>query len=81
MPWKECSVTDERVRFVGRLAGRARKWSELCREFGISAQNRIQNLRPLQGMRDLEALTDRSSRASLALRATKLPPQVEAATF
>jgi hypothetical protein len=35
MPWKECSVTDERMQFVARrLAGEA--MAELCREFGIS---------------------------------------------
>jgi transposase len=35
MPWKECSVMDERLKFVARrLAGEP--MSELCREFGIS---------------------------------------------
>src|SRR6202451_118452 len=35
MPWKECSVTDERLQFVARrLAGEP--MAELCREFGIS---------------------------------------------
>jgi transposase-like protein len=35
MPWKECSVTDERLQFVARrLAGEA--MADLCREFGIS---------------------------------------------
>ena len=35
MPWKECSVTDERMQFVARrLAGES--MAELCREFGIS---------------------------------------------
>jgi len=35
MPWKECSVTDERMQFVARrLAGEP--MAELCREFGIS---------------------------------------------
>ena len=35
MPWKECSVMDERVKFVARrLAGEA--MADLCREFGIS---------------------------------------------
>ncbi len=35
MPWRECSVMDERVRFVGRiLDGEA--MSDVCREFGIS---------------------------------------------
>ena len=35
MPWRECSVMDERMRFVARrLAGEP--MAELCREFGIS---------------------------------------------
>src|SRR6266446_9056799 len=35
MPWKECSVMDERLKFVARrLAGEP--IAELCREFGIS---------------------------------------------
>jgi hypothetical protein len=35
MPWKECSVMDERPQFVaGRLAGEP--MAELCSEFGIS---------------------------------------------
>lgn len=35
MPWKECSVMDERVRFVGRLLD-GESIREVCREFGIS---------------------------------------------
>jgi hypothetical protein len=35
MPWKECHVMDERIRFVGpRLEGE--KMAPLCAEFGIS---------------------------------------------
>ena len=35
LPWKECSVMDERLQFVARRpAGEA--MAELCREFGIS---------------------------------------------
>src|SRR6516225_1694725 len=35
MPWKECSVMDERLQFVARrLEGEA--MADLCREFGIS---------------------------------------------
>jgi hypothetical protein len=35
MPWRECSVMDERLQFVARrLAGEP--MAELCREFGIS---------------------------------------------
>jgi putative transposase len=35
MPWKELSVMDERIRFVGRLLS-GEKMARLCREFGIS---------------------------------------------
>ncbi len=35
MPWKECSVMDERVRFVARLLD-GEAMSEVCRSFGIS---------------------------------------------
>ena len=35
MPWRECSVMDERVRFIGHLLD-GEGMSELCRKFGIS---------------------------------------------
>ena len=35
MPWMECSVMDERVRFVGRLLD-GEAMSDVCRSFGIS---------------------------------------------
>ena len=35
MPWKETSVMDERVKFIGRLLA-GEKMAPLCREFGIS---------------------------------------------
>ncbi len=35
MPWKECHVEDERVRFVARLMD-GEKMAGLCKEFGIS---------------------------------------------
>ena len=35
MPWKECSVMGERLRFVARLLD-GESMSEVCREFGIS---------------------------------------------
>ena len=35
MPWKECSVMDERVRFVAQLL-EGEKMAALCREFAIS---------------------------------------------
>jgi transposase len=35
MPWTECSVMDERLRFVFRLLD-GKAMSDVCREFGIS---------------------------------------------
>jgi hypothetical protein len=35
MPWKECHVVDERLRFVARLPD-GERMSALCAEFGIS---------------------------------------------
>src|SRR5215510_6000088 len=35
MPWKECSVVEERLRFVARLLD-GEAMTDLCREFGIS---------------------------------------------
>lgn len=34
MPWRECPVMEERLRFVARLEGDG--MSQVCREFGIS---------------------------------------------
>ena len=73
MPWKECSVMDERVRFVGRvLDGEA--MSDVCREFGISRKTgyKIVNRYRQEGV---EALTDRSRRP--VRYANQLPEQIE----
>jgi transposase len=35
MPWKECNIMDERMRFVSRLL-EGETMSALCREFNIS---------------------------------------------
>lgn len=35
MPWKECSVMDERLRFVAKLLD-GEAMTDVCREFGIS---------------------------------------------
>ena len=43
MPWKECSVMDERVRFVGRLLD-GEKMAALCREFAISRKTVTRSL-------------------------------------
>jgi transposase InsO family protein len=74
MPWRECSVMDERVRFIGRLLD-GEAMSELCREFGISRKTgyKIFNRYCQDGV---EALTDRSRRP--VRYANQLPDQVEA---
>jgi transposase InsO family protein len=73
MPWKECSVMDERVRFVGRLLD-GEGMSEVCREFGISrkAGYKIWDRYRQEG---LDALTDRSRRP--VRYANQLPDQIE----
>jgi transposase-like protein len=56
MPWKECSMMDERLRFVARLLD-GEAMSEVCRAFGISRKTgykifeRYKELRALQGRR------------------------------
>ena len=73
MPWRECSVMDERVRFIARiLDGEA--MSEVCRSFGISRKTgyKIFNRYRDEG---LDALTDRSRRP--VRYANQLPDQVE----
>jgi transposase len=73
MPWKECSVMDERLRFVARLLD-GESMSEVCREFGISRKTgyKIFTRYKDQG---LEALCDRSRRP--VRYANQLPPQIE----
>jgi transposase InsO family protein len=73
MPWRECSVTEERLRFVARLLD-GEGMSEVCREFGISRKTgyKIFNRYKDQG---LDALTDRSRRP--VRYANQLPDQVE----
>ena len=60
MPWKECSVMDERLRFVAKLLD-GESMSEVCREFGVSrktianwiAQAAIDGGKPLPGKEGL----------------------------
>lgn len=73
MPWKECSVMDERLRFVARLL-EGEPMSEVCREFGISRKTgyklflRYKEDGPV-------ALADRSRRP--VRYANQLPAQLE----
>jgi transposase InsO family protein len=73
MPWRECSVMDERVRFVGRLLD-GEAMSEVCREFGISRKTgyKIVNRYRQEGV---DALTDRSRRP--VRYANQLPEPIE----
>jgi transposase len=73
MPWKECSVMDERLRFVAQLLD-GESMTEVCRAFGISRKTgyKIFNRHKDYG---LEALSDRSRRP--VRYANQLPPQVE----
>ena len=73
MPWRECSVTEERLRFVARLL-EGEGMSEVCRDFGISRKTgyKIFNRYKDQG---LDALTDRSRRP--VRYANQLPDQLE----
>lgn len=73
MPWKECSVMDERLRFVAKLL-EGESMSEVCREFGISRKTgyKIFNRYKEHGF---EALSDRSRRP--VRYANQLPVQIE----
>jgi transposase InsO family protein len=73
MPWRECSVMEERLRFVARLLD-GEGMSEVCREFGISRKTgyKIFNRYKDEG---LEALCDRSRRP--VRYANQLPDQIE----
>src|ERR1700746_1656897 len=73
MPWKDWSVMNERLRFVGRLLD-GEAMTEVCREFGISRKTgyKIFDRYKEHG---LEALSDRSRRP--VRYANQLPHQVE----
>jgi len=73
MPWKECSVMEERLRFVARLL-EGEEMSHMCREFGISRKTGYKILDRYKEC-GLEALTDRSRRPFRY--GNQLPFQVE----
>jgi transposase InsO family protein len=73
MPWKECSVMDERLRFVARLLD-GEAMSEVCREFGISRKTGYKIFSRYRE-HGAEALTDRSRRP--VHYANRLPAPVE----
>ena len=73
MPWRECSVMDERLQLVARrLAGES--MAGLCREFGISRKTGYKIFDRYQEC-GVQGLTDRSRRPYRY--ANQLPFQVE----
>src|SRR5687767_6447444 len=58
MPWKECHVEDERLRFVARLLD-GEKMARLCAEFGISRKTGYKIFDRYKDV-GLQGLTDRS---------------------
>jgi len=73
MPWKECSVMEERLRFIAKLLD-GDSMTEVCQEFGISRKTgyKIFNRYKHSGF---EALSDRSRRP--VRYANQLAPQIE----
>src|SRR5262245_52407114 len=74
MPWKECQVMDERLRFVARLL-EGEKMTALCAEFGISRKT---GYKIYDRYKDcgVQGLTDRSRRPQR--QANRLPAPIEA---
>ena len=73
MPWRECSVMEERLRFVARLL-EGEGMSDVCRKFGISRKTGYKNWGRYRH-EGLEALCDRSRRP--VRYANQLPDQIE----
>ena len=74
MPWKECSVMEERLRFVARLL-EGEAMSDVVPGVRHLAQDRLQDLRPLQGARARGA--DRPLAPAGALRQPAAGPDRE----
>lgn len=60
MPWKECNLRDERLKFIARLLDRE-KMARLCREFGVSRKSGYKILARYNEV-SLDGLTDCSRR-------------------
>ena len=75
MPWKECHVMDERLRFVARLL-EGEKMAVVCDEFGISRKTGYKIFQRYQTV-GLHGLSDRSRRPYR--HANQLPMAVEKA--
>ena len=74
MPWRECHVMDERLRFVARLL-EGEKMAPLCAEFGISRKT---GYKIYERYKDcgVTAFNDRSRRPHR--QANRLPAPIEA---
>src|SRR5258706_6856621 len=74
MPWKECHIMDERLRFVARLL-EGEKMAGLCAEFGISRKT---GYKIFDRYKDcgVQAFTDRSRRPYR--QANRVPAPIEA---
>jgi transposase len=73
MPWKECHVMDERLRFVARLL-KGEKMATLCAEFGISRKTGYKIFERYKDC-SVAAFTDRSRRPYR--QANRLRPQLK----
>lgn len=73
MPWKECSVMDEKLRFISRLLDNE-SMSDLCREFGISRKTgyKIWNRYKACGIEGLPSQSRKPYK-----NANRLPIQIE----
>src|SRR5215472_6758429 len=75
MPWRKCSVMDERMRFVIRLKD-GESMASLCREFGISRKTGYKIFERYEEC-GLAGLSDRTRRP--IRYANQLPEQMETA--
>lgn len=73
MPWKECSVMEERMKFVARILD-GEKMTDLCKEYGISRKTGYKIFGRYEKC-GVDGLTDRSRRP--IRYANQLPMQVE----
>ena len=73
MPWKECHVEDERLRFIARRLD-GEKMARLCVEFGISRKTGYKIYERYKQV-GIQGLSDRSRRP--LRHANQLPPAIE----
>ena len=73
MPWQECNLMDERLKFIAGLLD-GEKMAVLCRRFGVSRKTGYKILDRYNSC-GLEGLTDRSRRPYR--HANQLPVQIE----